>query len=222
MKKRIKLQDRQLPNYTLAEELVNAISHGIGVILGFLILILCAKKSQATSLSFVGCLVYGVSMILLYTISALYHSFVPGTSKKVFQILDHCTIYILIAGTYTPILLCAFIPAKPILGWGLLAMQWGVSALAITLNAIDLKKYRIFSYTAYIVLGWAIIFVWPIARNLIGDSGLLYLLLGGISYTVGAILYGIGSKLPWFHSVFHILVVVGSYLQFIAIYQYIL
>lgn len=222
MIKRIKLRDRQLPTYTLAEELVNAISHGVGVILGFIILLLCTKKAQSNPLSFLGCTAYGISMILLYTISALYHSFVPGTTKKVFQILDHCTIYILIAGTYTPILLDAFIPATPILGWGLLAMQWGVSVLAIILNAIDLKKYRIFSYTAYIVLGWAIIFVWPVARNLIGDMGLLYLLLGGISYTVGAILYGIGSKLPWFHSVFHVLVILGSYLQFIAIYQYIL
>lgn len=220
--KRIKLQDRKLPNYFLAEELVNAISHGIGAIFGICILILCAEKTKANPLFLTGCIIYSISMILLYTVSTLYHSFIPGLTKKVFQILDHCTIYLLIAGTYTPILLVAIVPASPVLGWSLLALQWGVSALAIILNAIDLKKYRVFSYTAYIILGWAIIFIWPTAKVLIGSTGALYLLLGGISYTVGAILYGIGSKLPWFHSVFHIFVVLGSLLQFIAIYRFIL
>lgn len=222
MKKRIKLQDRKLPTYSLAEELVNAISHGIGGLFGILALVLCSVKSYGSPLSFTGSMIYGLSMVLLYTISTLYHSLIPGTAKKVFQIIDHCTIYILIAGTYTPILLHAFVPAAPVAGWGLLALQWGVSALAITLNAIDLKKYRIFSYSAYIILGWAIIIIWPLAYSLIGAEGISYLLAGGISYTIGAILYGIGSKRPWFHSVFHIFVVLGSVLQFIAIYKYIL
>lgn len=222
MKKRIRLQDRTLPTYSLAEELVNAISHGIGILLGIIVLILCAKKSNGNSVFLTGSVIYGISMIILYAISTLYHSFVPGTTKKVFQILDHCTIYILIAGTYTPIFLIGILPAKPILAWAMLLFQWGISALAITLNAIDLKNYRPFSYTAYIVLGWAILFVWPIAAPIIGYHGMLYLLLGGISYTIGAILFAIGSKRPWFHSIFHFFVVLGSFLQFLAVYRYIL
>ena len=220
--KRTKLCDRTLPRYSQAEELFNAISHGIGALLGAAVCLLCACKTGGNGLSYIGCLVYGISMIGLYAVSTLYHSLCPGNAKKVFQIIDHCTIYILIAGTYTPILLTAFIQTEPAVGWGLLALQWGVSILAIILNAIDLKRFRIFSYSAYVILGWAILFVWPVAARVISPMGLWYLLLGGISYTVGAILYGIGSKHPWFHSVFHLFVVIGSMLQFIAIYQYIL
>lgn len=222
MMKRTKLSDRTLPHYCLAEELINAISHGIGVLLGIAVCLLCAGKAFHNVLSLIGCLIYGGSMIALYTVSMLYHSLRPGIAKKVFQIIDHCTIYLLIAGTYTPILLTAFLPAEPAIGWGLLALQWGVSILAIVLNAIDLKRFRIFSYSAYVILGWAIVLVWPVAAKVICSLGLWYLLLGGISYTVGAILYGIGSKLPWFHSVFHLFVVIGSVLQFVSIYQFIL
>lgn len=222
MQKRIKLQDRKLPTYSLAEELVNAISHGLGGLFGILVIILCGIKTWGQPLSFTGSILYGFSMLLLYTFSTLYHSLVPGTAKKVFQIIDHCTIYVLIAGTYTPILLAAFLPDFPVIGWGLLILQWGVSALAITLNAIDLKKYRVFSYSAYVILGWVIIFVWPVATQVIPPMGLSFLFWGGVSYTIGAILYGIGSKLPWFHSVFHIFVVIGTVLQFLSVYLYIL
>ena len=220
--KRIKLHDRKLPSYSLAEELVNAISHGVGGLFGILVCFLCIGKTWGNSFAFAGSVLYGLSMILLYTMSTLYHSLIPGISKKVFQIIDHCTIYVLIAGTYTPILLEVFVPAVPLVGWGLLVLQWGVSALAITLNAIDLKKYRIFSYSAYIILGWAILPFWSLGVSLMGMQGMGYLLLGGISYTIGAVLYGIGSKRPWFHSVFHIFVVLGSILQFVAIYDYVL
>lgn len=220
--KRTKLSGRTLPSYTFAEELLNAISHGVGILLGIFVLILCAAKARGHLLSFVGCMIYGFSMIALYTVSTLYHSLKPGTAKKVFQVIDHCTIYILIAGTYTPILLTAFVSDAPAVGWGLLALQWGVSILAIVLNAIDLKKFRVFSYTAYIVLGWAILFVAPVALKVLSCQGFLHLLLGGISYTIGAILFAFGKKHRWFHGVFHIFVILGSILQFIAIYQYIL
>ena len=220
--KRTKLSERSLPDYTLAEELLNAISHGIGTILGICVLILCAIKTYGNSLSFIGCIIYGLSMIMLYTVSTLYHSLARNTAKKVFQIIDHCTIYVLIAGTYTPILLTAFVPNAPVIGWGLLGLQWGVSTLAIALNAIDLKRYRVFSYATYIILGWAILFVAPAALKYLSPMGFLYLLLGGISYTIGAILFAIGKRHRWFHGMFHIFVIVGSFLQFIAIYQYIL
>lgn len=220
--KRTKLCNRILPSYTLAEELLNSISHGIGILLGIAAWILCMVKSYGNIGAFVGSFVYGLSMIILYTASTLYHSLRPGTAKKVFQIIDHCTIYVLIAGTYTPILLTAFVPVSPVIGWGLFGVQWGISILAITLNAVDLKRFRVFSYAAYVVLGWAIVFVAPAALKAVSASGLLYLLLGGISYTVGAIFFAIGKKRRWLHGVFHIFVILGSILQFIAIYEYIL
>ena len=136
------------------------------------------------------------------------------------QIIDHCTIYFLICGTYTPILLSAFVPVYPALGWGLLAAEWALAFLAATLTAIDLKKYNVFSMICYITMGWGIIFFLPQAIAVLTKPGFLLLLAGGIVYTLGAILYGIGSKTRWFHSVFHIFVVLGSVLQFLAIFLY--
>lgn len=222
--KRTKLSERTFPNYSLSEELFNAISHGCGVILGILVFLLCVQKSviSGNHLAVIGSVIYGLSMIFLYLISTLYHALKPSTGKQVFRILDHCTIYLLIAGTYTPITLCCFFPDVPTTGWALLILQWGISAIAITLNAIDLKRYRIFSYTCYIVLGWAILFFAEAAWTHIDHLGLLYIFLGGISYTVGAILFAIGSKKAWFHSAFHVFVIIGSLLQFLGIYEYLL
>ena len=220
--KRIKLSERLLPDYTLGEEIFNAISHGVGVPLGIVVCVLCAIKTYGDLLPFIGALIFGCSMIVLYALSTLYHSFRPSITKKVFQILDHCTIYLLIAGTYTPILLTVIIPNAPVVGWGLLIFQWGVSVVAIVLNAIDLHYYRHFSNISYIALGWAIILVAPMAFPLLDPFCLLYLVLGGISYTVGAVAFFIGIKRHWFHSIFHVFVVLGSFLHFIAIYCYML
>ncbi len=220
--KRIKLQDRVLPDYTSGEEIFNSISHGAGIILGILVCLLCCIKTTGQTLSFTGSMIYGVSMIVLYAFSTLYHSFPLSTAKKVFQILDHCTIYILIAGTYTPILLAEIIPGSPLVGWGLLTMQWVVSAVAITLNAIDLHRYRYFSYAAYLILGWAIVVIAPLALKIMHPLALWYLLIGGISYTAGAVTFLIGIKRRYFHCIFHIFVLIGSLLQFIGIYKYIL
>lgn len=211
-----------LSDYTRGEEIFNSISHGAGILLGMIVSIMCLQKTKGHPLSFVGSLIYGISMIVLYGFSTIYHGLPCGKAKKVFQILDHCTIYALIAGTYTPILLSGFLPKEPIAGIILLCVQWGVAAIAIVLTAIDLHKYRYFSYFTYIILGWAIIFIAPIALRVLSKTAFLYLLAGGISYTIGAVLFAIGNKLRWFHSVFHIFVVVGSILQFIAIYCYII
>ena len=140
--------------------------------------------------------------------------------KKVMQVIDHCTIYFLIAGTYTVIVLSAIRPRYPLLGWGLFAFEWVMAAIATTLTAIDLKKYNVISMICYIGLGWAII---PFARQaleVLTLPGFLFLLSGGIAYTIGAVLYGIGSKRKWMHSVFHIFVVLGSVLQFFAVLLY--
>lgn len=221
MAKRLKLRDRLLPRYTQGEEVMNMVTHIVGGALGILVLALCIWKAD-TGASRIGAVVYGVSMIALYTMSSVYHGMRPGTGKKVMQVLDHCTIYLLIAGTYTPILLTAFLPVFPGIGWGLLAMEWGLAALAVTLTAIDLKKYNAFSMVCYISLGWGILLFLPQALEVLGKPGFLWLLAGGVAYTVGAVLYGIGSKKPWFHSVFHIFVVVGSLLQAVSICFYVL
>ena len=217
--KRTPLALRALPRYSRGEEIMNMLTHIVGGALGIGVLLLSPwRTTSATALAAV--LIYGICMVALYTMSSIYHGLRPGMAKKVMQVLDHCTIYFLIAGTYTPILLCAFAPCYPGICWGLLGMQWGLTALAVTLTAIDLKKYNVFSMICYIFMGWGIIFFLPQAIEVLGRGGFLLLLWGGIAYTLGAVLYGIGSKCPWMHSVFHIFVVLGSLLQFLAIYFY--
>ena len=154
----------------------------------------------------------------------IYHGIKPATAKKVMQVIDHCTIFLLIAGTYTPISLVALRRENTALGWVIFGIVCGFSALGITLNAIDLKKYTVFSMICYIGLGWCIVLPLKTAVRAIGAPGFWWLLAGGISYTVGSILYGIAGKKVhcYMHSVFHIFVVLGSILQFVCILFYIL
>jgi len=224
MAKRIKLRDRHLPDYTRGEEIMNMVTHIVGGSIGVLILAACVLKAvfERNTLGIIGSAIYGFTMVVLYTMSSVYHGLRPSTGKKVMQIIDHCTIYFLICGTYTPILLSAFVPVYPVLGWGLLGAEWAFAFLAATLTAIDLKKYKVFSMICYISMGWGIIFFLPQAVAVLTKPGFFLLLSGGIAYTVGAILYGIGSKTRWFHSVFHIFVVLGSVLQALAIILYVL
>ena len=221
MAARIKLKDRKLPDYCRAEEIMNMVTHIVGGALGIAVLALCLLKARGAA-SVTGCAIYGGGMVILYTVSSVYHGLRPNMGKKVMQVIDHCTIYMLIAGTYTPILLTAFRPVYPGICWGLLAMEWGLAALAATLTAIDLKKYSVFSMICYIFMGWGIVFFLGQTLALLGKTGFLWLLAGGIAYTAGAVLYGIGAKKAWLHSVFHIFVVAGSVLQFVAIYLYVL
>ena len=223
MKKRIKLADRVLPDYCTGEEIMNMVTHIVGGGLGVIALALCVVKGWGRGpLDLAALILYGISMIALYTMSSVYHGLRPGMGKKVMQVIDHCTIYLLIAGTYTPIVLIAFRPVYSAIGWGLFALEWILAALATTLTAIDLKKYKVFSMVCYIGLGWAVLPFIPQTIELMGMAGFGFLLAGGISYTIGAILFGIGSKVRWMHSVFHIFVVLGSLLQFLAIYLYVL
>ncbi|MBQ2730873.1 MAG: hemolysin III family protein [Clostridia bacterium] len=222
--KRTKLIDRLLPPYTRGEEWFNAISHMVGGVFGIVALILAtvvaALRGSAWALA--SAVVYGLSLILLYTISSVYHALRPPMAKKVMQVLDHCAIYLLIAGTYTPILLCRVRTQYPMEAWLLFGVVWGVALLAVTLNAIDLKKYRVFSMIAYLSMGWSVVFAARPVLATVPAAGLWWLLSGGIAYTLGAILYGIGSKKKWFHSVFHIFVVIGSVCHFVTILCYVL
>jgi len=199
---------------------MNMVTHIVGGGLGILVLIGCVIKAAQGSnlLGVIGSAIYGSTMIVLYAVSSVYHGLKPSMGKKVMQVIDHCTIYFLICGTYTPILLSKFVPAAPLIGWGLLGAEWALAITAGTLTAIDLKKYNVLSMICYIAMGWGIIFFLPLAIQLLTKPGFLLLLSGGIAYTLGAVLYGIGSKKPWFHSVFHIFVVLGSLLQALAIF----
>ena len=220
--KRIPLSQRILPDYTKGNEIANMTTHIAGGSLGILVLLLCLWRCipAGSAAGIVGVSIYGGSMILLYAVSSVYHGLRPNLGKKVMQVIDHCTIYFLIAGTYTVILLSALRPVYPKLAWGIFAFEWLLAAIATALTAIDLKKYSVFSMICYIGMGWAIIPFWRQVLDVLGGWGFGLLLWGGIAYTIGSILYGLGKKRKWMHSVFHIFVVLGSLLQFLAVLLY--
>ena len=199
------------------------VTHIVGGAFSILVLFLGLWRAYPQGVgAAVSMAIYGISMMCVYCISSIYHGMHPSTGKKVLQVIDHCMIYALIAGTYTPILVLSFLPVYPVIGWGLLGLEWGLGILAATLTAIDLKKYNLFSMICYVFMGWAIIFFLPQALEVLYPAGFGLLLAGGCVYTVGAVLYGIGSKRHWMHSVFHIFVVAGSVLQFLCIFLYVL
>ena len=223
---RTKLSDRSLPESTKGEEIFNMVSHIAGAALGVAALVLCVVFSalSGSPWAVVSSSIYGASLVLLYTISSIYHGLRPSTGKKVFQVLDHCTIYFLIAGSYMPIVLCAIREISPVRAWVLFGIIWGLVALATTLTAIDLKKYSKFSMGCYIGIGWSIILAVDIFLMAVPLPGILLLLLGGIAYTLGAVIYGIGKKTKkrYVHSVFHLFVILGSVLQFFSIFLYVI
>ena len=221
---RTKLRDRLLPDYTKGEELFNMISHIVGGAIGIAALVLCIVRSALhhNGYGLAGSIVFGVSMILLYTMSSVYHGLREGMAKKVLQVLDHCTIYVLIAGTYTPILISAMRPLDPVMSWVMLGVMWALAAVAITLTAIDLRKYRVFSMICYIGMGWAAVLKIGLVYEAVGPVGFALILAGGVSYTIGAVLYGLGKKKRYMHSVFHLFVVLGSALHTVAILLYVL
>ena len=222
MLKRTKLADRQLPNYSTGEEIMNAVTHIVGGAMGVAALTMCVMlAAQNRNLyGVIGSSISGVCMIALYSVSSVYHGLRPGMGKKVMQVIDHCTIYFLICGTYTVIALSAIRPIYPKLGWLLLGFEWIMAIIATVLTAIDLKQYRVFSMICYIGMGWAIIPFAKVVMQVLTKSGFYLLLAGGIAYTIGAVLYGIGSKKKWMHSVFHIFVDIGSLLQFLCVAMY--
>ena len=221
--KRVKLKDRVLPTYTKGEEIFNMTSHIIGGALGVAATTLCIIFSALHNnvYGIVSCSIYGFSMILLYTISSIYHGLRPNKAKRVFQVLDHCSIFLLIAGTYTPYCLVTLREYNTALGWTLFGVVWGMAAIGILLNSIDIKKYKIFSMICYLIMGWCILVKAPLLPKLLGLPGFILLLAGGVAYTIGAIFYGFGKKKKYIHSVFHIFVLLGSVLQFFSILLYV-
>ena len=208
----------ELPKYKLGEELLNSISHGIGVLLSIAALVLGIIKAD-NGLALFAVLVYSISSIILYLMSCLYHSLKPNNAKRVFRIIDHCSIFILIAGTYTPIVLLT-LPNG--LGWTTFGIVWSIAIIGIVLNSIDIKKFKTISMILYLVAGWCIIFSFKSLWENLNHVGILFTLIGGIIYTLGAILYGIGKKKKYMHSIFHIFCIIASICFFVTIYFYVL
>ena len=200
-------------------------SHIVGGALGIVALVLCVVFAavHGNGYGVVSGAIYGITMVILYTMSSIYHGLNPKRkAKKVFQVLDHCSIYLLIAGSYTPFALCTLREYSTALGWTIFGVIWFVAILGIILNSIDIKKFRVFSMICYLVMGWCIVFKINLLPELLGTAGFVLLLLGGLAYTIGAILYGLGKKHKYMHSVFHLFILLGSLLQFFTILLYVM
>lgn len=221
---RTPLKERRLPNYTRGQEIANMVTHIVGGGLGVIILLAAVLLSsfRHNVWGVVSGSIYGASLICLYTVSSVYHGLKSVTAKKVMQVMDHCTIYFLIVGTYTPIVLCAIRPIAPVAAWIVFGVEWALTALAVVFTAIDHHRYRVLSMACYIGLGWCVIFILQDTVKALGTAGFFWLLAGGIAYTIGAILYGVGAKKPIFHTVFHGFVLLGSILQAVSILFYVL
>lgn len=206
------------PNYSIGEELINSISHGIGVLFGIAALVLSIVYSNEP-IKIISVSLYGITLIILYSVSCLYHSFPPiNKAKKIFRILDHDCIYLLILGTNIPYLL---ISVGGIKGWILFGILFFLTIIGIILNSINLEKYKNISLISYILMGWIIILSFKNLHLTIGYEGLLLLILGGILYTIGIIFYKLGKKIKYMHSVFHLFVLAGSILHFFSIFLYV-
>ena len=221
---RTNLASRTLPDYTRGEERFHMISHIVGGGMGIAATVLCvvAAALEGNGYGVVSGAIFGGSMVALYTISSVYHGLHGGTGKKVMQILDHCTIYFLIAGTYTPFCLCTIRQHDPALGWGTFGLIWALAVVGIVLNAIDLKGFQKVSMVLYLGMGWCIILTGKLIVQLLGGTGFALLLWGGVAYTVGAVFYGLGHKRRYIHSVFHLFCLVGSGLHILCILFYVI
>lgn len=221
---RTKLCDRVLPDYTKGEELFNTLSHSAGAVFGIVALVTCLFVSitKGNYWSVTSASIYGASLILLYTMSSLYHGLKNKMVKKVFQVIDHCTIYLLIAGTYTPVMLCSVRVVSPLWSWVIMGIVWGCAIIATVFTAIDLKRFAVFSMVCYIGMGWSVVLAIKPTMKALPMEALLWILFGGIAYTLGAVLYGLGKKYRYMHSTFHIFVLLGSILQYIGIILYVL
>ena len=221
---RTRLRDRELPSYTKSEEIFNMVSHIVGGALGITATVLCVVFAAIhhNVYGVISGAIFGAMMIILYTMSSIYHGLRPNMAKKVFQIFDHCSIFLLIAGTYTPFALCVLRQHSTALGWSIFGVIWELAVLGIILKSIDIKMFEVVSFILYVGMGWCIIFTAKIVYGIIGSTGFGLLLGGGIAYTVGAVMYCFTSKLRYIHSVFHIFVVIGSLLHFLCILLFIM
>ena len=203
--------------YSLGEEIFNSTSHGVGIILSLVALILMIVFSSSV-IELTSSIIFGSTLILLYTSSTLYHAITNEKAKRVFQILDHCTIYLLIAGSYTPYALLTIGGNK---GWIIFAIIWASAIFGILLNAINLSKFRLLSIALYVAMGWAIAFFLPQLLAGLELGGLILLIAGGLAYTLGLVFYII-KKIKYFHSVWHLFVLGASICHILSVIIYVL
>lgn len=217
------LDDVKLVKYSKGEEILNSITHGAGSLFGVVAFIACLYKTIRIGevAMIVTAFIYGLSMVVLYSASTIYHAFPRGKGKKILRLIDHSMIYVLIAGTMTPIAVVVLMPTSPFHAWLMLVLAWGGLAVGILATVFGFEKTKVLQMILYIGIGWvSLLAVRPLIR-VFYKTGFWLVLAGGIVYTLGAVFYGLGSKIKYMHGAFHVFVLMGSLLHFIAIFQYV-
>jgi hemolysin III len=211
-----------LPDYTRGEEIFNMVTHIAGGGLGVVAMLACAIVAalHQNVWGIVSGVIYGFCVVLLFTMSSVYHGLRLERPKRVFRVIDHCTIFILIAGTYTPIVLTKFREAYPFDAWLIFSVIWALAVLGIVLNSIDMKKFRIFSLVCYLGMGWMAVFRVNRLVEVLGVPFFALIVTGGALYTLGVLFYVAGKRKRYMHSVFHLFVNVASILHSTAIAAY--
>jgi len=201
--------------YPLGEEIANAITHGIWALLSIagLVVLIVSAAVRGSAWHVVSFAVFGASAVLLFTMSTLYHAISAPRAKRVLKVMDHSSIYALIAGTYTPFALTAL---RPTVGWVVFGVVWGMAAVGISLKPFLAGKAKALSTLAYVIMGWIIVFAWRPLRASAGPEAVRYLVAGGVAYTVGAAFYLLKGR-PWSHPVWHLFVGAGVTLHFFAV-----
>jgi hemolysin III len=216
----------ELPNYTRTQENWNCASHAAGVlftlIAGPFLLVKAIQSGDVFSI--VSSAIFVLSLLCLYTFSALYHALNPCNAKKILRVIDHDMVFVLITGTYAPYCLAGLRQSSTAWAWSIYGICLGLGVLGIVLNSCDLKKFAIFSMVDYILMGWLIVIsIYPLQKAIGFFPGTFLLIFGGVLYTIGAVLYGVGKKKsPWWHTVFHFLVLAGTISMFFSIYFYVI
>lgn len=213
----------RIPDYTLGEEITNSITHGLGAGFSLVALVLMIAKAAVkgeTALTYVVLSVYGMSMLITYVISCVYHGLSPKLKgKAVMRVIDHCDIYLLVLSTISVV---ALLGIKGTPGLILFIITLFLNILGCVFTAIDVDKFSKAAVAIYLINGWSVLFfVKPLIEN-VNKTGILLIVLGGVSYSIGAILYGLGKTKRYAHSVFHVFVIAASVLQWLAIYLYLI
>jgi len=206
--------------YSRNEEVANAITHGIGAVLSVaaLVVLIVFASLKGTVWHVVSFSIYGSTMLLLYLNSTLVHSFRDGRAKDFFEFLDHSSIYLYIAGSYTPFLLIAL---RNNLGWSLFGIIWGVAIFGVLFKAYFVKRFLFMSTIFYIAMGWMIVIAWNPLSAVVAHEGMMLLMAGGVLYTLGTLFY-VWRGFPYHHAIWHLFVLAGSTIHFLAVFIYLL
>lgn len=218
-----RLDSIKLVDYSRKEDWVNSITHMIGAVFALVVIFLCVGRGIQLGRTdyIILSLIYGLTMLAVFVCSSVYHGLRPNNAKKVMRVIDHAMINFMIVGTITPYMVLAVAPINPLMAWILLIACWVAAILAVVITFTMFNKTKVIQMVLYMVIGWSSFITVFVLWNHFTPSAIFLMIAGGVAYTVGAVLYGIGRKKKYIHAVFHIFIILGALLHFLGLYLYV-